>query len=231
MPEGTQRYSRTKIVLPLRVWVGERAGETLPTQWAHTIDISQIGCRLGGLRTELSPGQTIALQRGQHKAFFRVIWSKHLATNENQAGIQALEYGRKIWAVGLPPSPIAENSTEPSCASEDSSATVVSVPLAFVPKVSASTRSATHNFFIPVAAHPRMRWGLSFGLLLPNLALGLSLYNEIFYEWGLGLGLLLLSLALGLSRYHKIFYESGRVAIQPPVTCCAHLRSTGAECV
>jgi hypothetical protein len=119
MPEGTQRYSRTKIVLPLRVWLGERPGDTLPSQWAHTIDISQIGCRLGGLRTELSPGQTIALQRGQHKAVFRVIWSKHLATNENQAGIQAIDYGRKIWAGGLPLPPIAENSPEPSCASEE----------------------------------------------------------------------------------------------------------------
>jgi hypothetical protein len=47
MPEGTQRYSRTKMVLPLRVWLDDRAGETLPTQWAHTIDTSHIGCRLG----------------------------------------------------------------------------------------------------------------------------------------------------------------------------------------
>ena len=29
MPEGTQRYSRTKMVLPLRVWLDEGAGETL----------------------------------------------------------------------------------------------------------------------------------------------------------------------------------------------------------
>lgn len=231
MPEGTQRYSRTKIVLPLRVWLDERAGETLPTQWAHTIDISQIGCRLGGLRTELSPGQTIALQRGQHKAFFRVIWSKHLATNENQAGVQALDDGRKIWAVGLPPSPIAENSTEPSCASEDFSATVVSVPLAFVPRVSASTLSATHNLSIPVAAHPRVRWGLSFGLLLLNLALGLSLNNGIFYEWGLGLGLLLLSLALGLSRYHRIFMSPDAWQFSRPLPAAPIYGSTGAECV
>ena len=72
MPEGTQRYSRTKMVLPLRVWLDEGADETLSTQWVHTIDISQIGCRLGGLRTKLSPGQTIALQRGQQKIPFRV---------------------------------------------------------------------------------------------------------------------------------------------------------------
>ena len=189
MPEGTQRYSRAKMVLPLRVWLDDRAGETLPTQWAHTTDTSHIGCRLGGMRTELSPGQIITLQRGQHKASFRVIWSKHLVANENQAGVEVLDYGRNIWGVELPPSPIAKRSTEPSCATGDSSATVASVPLARVPKMSASTRSAPHKF-IPVAAHPRMRWGF---------------------------GLLLLILALGLSRYHEILYESGRVAIQPPV--------------
>jgi hypothetical protein len=199
MPEGTQRYSRTKMVLPLRVWLDEGADETLSTQWVHTIDISQIGCRLGGLRTKLSPGQTIALQRGQQKILFRVIWSKHLAANENHAGMEVLDYGRSIWAVGLPLSPIAEDSIEPYWAIGDSSATVATVPLAFVPEVSASTRSATHN------------WGLSFGLLLLNLALGSSLYSGIFYEWGLSFGLLLLSLALGLSLYQ------GRVAIQPPV--------------
>ena len=187
------------MVLPLRVWLDERAGETLSTQWAHTIDISQIGCRLGGLRTKLSPGQTIALQRGQQKIPFRVIWSKHLAANENQAGIEALDYGRSIWAVEVPLSPIAEDSIEPSWASEDSSATVATVRLAIVPEVSASTRSATPH------------WGLSFGLLLLSLLLALSLHNGIFYEWGLGFGLLLLSLALGLS-----FYQGG-VALKPPL--------------
>jgi hypothetical protein len=150
MPEGTQRYSRTKMVLPLRVWLDERAGETPSTQWVHTIDISQIGCRLGGLRTKLSPGD-----------------------------------------------PIAEDSTEPSCATEDSSAT-------------ASARNTTPRF-IPVAVHPCMRRGLSFGLLLLNPALALSLYNGVFYEGGLSFGLLLLGAALALSLYQ------GRVAIQPPV--------------
>ena len=182
MPEGTQRCSRTKMVLPLRVWLDERAGETLPTQWAHTIDTSHTGCRLGGLRTELTPGQTITLQRGQYKASFRVIWSKHLAANENQAGIEALDDRGNIWGVQLAPSSIAESS--------DSSVTVASVPLAFVPKVSPSTRSTTHKF-IPVAVHPRMRWGLSVGLLLFSLALGFL--------------------------YHESFDASGRVAIQPLV--------------
>jgi len=178
------------MVLPLRVCLDEQAGENLPAQWAHTLDISHIGCRLAGLRTELSPGQTITLQRGQHKAQFRVIWSKHLAGNEHQAGIEALDYRRDIWGVELPPSPLAQNPTKPSFATADTYATI-SAPLAFAPKVSASTESATHKS-MAVTARPRMRWGLSFGFLL-------------------------LSFALGLSLYHQIFPGSGRVAIQPPV--------------
>jgi hypothetical protein len=197
MPEGIQRYPRTKMVLPLRVWLDEPTREILPPQWAHTIDISQIGCRLGGLRTELCPGQTIALQRGQQKVPFRVIWSKHLLANENQAGTEALDYGRNIWAVELPLDPIAEGSIELDSAIEDCS-------------VTPSGQSTTPRP-IPVAAHPHMRWELVFGLLLINPALALSLYNGTFYESGLIFGLLLLSVALGLSLYRRT------KTIQPPV--------------
>jgi TonB family protein len=158
MPEGTQRCSRAKMVLPLRVWLNEQPGETLRTQLAHTLDISHIGCRLGGLRTELFPGQTISLQRGQNKASFRVIWSKRLAVDENQAGIEALDYGKNIWAVELPPSP-------------------------FTPKESAKTRSTKYRF-ISLAALPRVRWGLSLGLLILGLAPVVSRYRGTFHESG-----------------------------------------------
>lgn len=153
------------MVLPLRVWLNGQAGETLPMQLAHTLDISHIGCRLGGLRTELSPGQTIALQRGQHKANFRVIWSKHLAPDENQAGIEALDFGKNIWAVELPPPPFVPNPQAPGVA-----------------QLSPSTRRAPHKL-IPLATHFHMR-GLSFGLLFLALALGSYGYYETFYEPG-----------------------------------------------
>jgi hypothetical protein len=175
MPQGTQRCSRTKMVLPLRVWSDERALDGMPGQWAHTIEISPIGCRLGGLRTELSAGQTITLQRGQHKASFRVIWSKHLAANENQAGIEALDYEKNIWGVDLPAAPVAQSPVSGNSPLRTGMATVTSIP-----KSSASAHKMTSKFF-PMAAHLRVRWGLSIGLLLLSLALGLSLYHEIFY--------------------------------------------------
>jgi hypothetical protein len=182
MPEGTQRCLRTKMVLPLRMWLDERGVETLPAQWAHTIEISPIGCRLGGLRTELSPGQTITLQRGQHKASFRVIWSKQLAAHEYQAGIEALDYGREIWGVELPPSLIAKSSTEHSLATRDSSTPVTSASLPVASKAPGLGRSALQKF-ISFAARPRRRWGLVFGLLLLTfLALGWAFYRRYLHR-------------------------------------------------
>ena len=102
MPPGIQRYPRTKMVLPLRVWTDEAHAEAAAALLAHTLDISPIGGRLGGLHTQLNPGQTILLQRGQKKLHFRVVWSKQIAPSEIQAGIEILDTEKKIWGVDLP---------------------------------------------------------------------------------------------------------------------------------
>jgi hypothetical protein len=178
MPEGTQRYSRTKMVLPLRVYFDEQGGEALPAQWAHTIDTCDVGCRLGGLRTELSPGQIITVQRGQHKAPFRVIWSKKLAPNENQAGIEAVDQRINIWSVNPPP------AAEPA---ESSAPAVSPVPPSAVPKMSPRMSppimSAEQKTML-AEAQRRVRWVLSLGFLVLSLVLGLSLYHQVFSESG-----------------------------------------------
>lgn len=110
MTSVTQRCPRTKMVLPLRIWLDGKDGESSIWRWAHTIDISHIGCRLGGLREQLTPGQTIALQRGQAKANFRVVWSAQVGEHENQAGIEAFDHDHTIWGVELPPSQFAANT-------------------------------------------------------------------------------------------------------------------------
>jgi hypothetical protein len=102
MPPGVQRYKRTKMVLPLRFWPDDENGQNAGPQFAHTVDISPIGGRLGGLRNPLHPGQTIMLERGQNKFQFRVVWSKHLGPGEIQAGIESVTFERKVWGVDLP---------------------------------------------------------------------------------------------------------------------------------
>ena len=103
-PAGTQRYQRTKMVVPLRVFLG--TDESASLALAHTVDISPIGARLGGLRIELHPGQTITLQRRQKKANFRVVWSKQLGPGEIRAGIESAALERNFWGVDLPSQPL-----------------------------------------------------------------------------------------------------------------------------
>ncbi len=170
------------MVLPLRVWTDEHAADVSALQLAHTIDISPIGGRLGGLRSELSPGQTILLQRGQHKAAFRVVWSKHLSSYENQAGIEAVETGRNIWGVDLPQAAVAPSPAIQSA--ETVAAGPVEVPpmapaRQMTPRASRQSRS-----IIPAVIPRRALWGLSLGLFLLSGVLSLSLYQEIFNDTG-----------------------------------------------
>jgi len=168
MAQGIQRYSRTKMVLPLRVWLDEQ-GESVPAQLAHTIDTCEIGGRLGGLRTELSPGQIITVQRGHHKAPFRVIWSKQLAPNENQAGIEAVDQTVNIWAVN--PAPTAEF--------RESMSAMPLVSSAAIPRPSPFAISAEQKSILAAAQH-RLRWGLSLGFLGLSLVLGFFVYHQVF---------------------------------------------------
>jgi TonB family protein len=171
MKHGIQRYPRTKMVLPLRVWVGEQADEASGLQLAHTIDISPIGGRLGGLRTELLAGQTITLQRGQHKAPFRVIWNKHLAPGENQAGIEALGLSNNIWGVELPQA--AARGGFPG-----RSLTAGNSLLAHESLETSAGASNLARHLPAILRDKRMQWSLCLGFLLLGSLLGLGLYRH-----------------------------------------------------
>jgi hypothetical protein len=82
-----QRYSRTKMVLPVRLCL-EDASDCSEETFAHTVDISPIGAQLGGFRISLEPGRVIVLQRQHSKGRFRVIWSKQVGPAEQRAGVE-----------------------------------------------------------------------------------------------------------------------------------------------
>jgi hypothetical protein len=90
-----RKSPRRKMVLPVKVSVDKVTG------LAHTVDITPSGARLGALRTQLQPGTVITLQRGAKKTEFRVEWIKQLASNELQAGIEALQPQNNFWGVDL----------------------------------------------------------------------------------------------------------------------------------
>lgn len=83
------------MVLPVKVSVDKA------THLAHTVDITDTGARLGGLRTQLQPGMIVSLQRGSHNAKFRIAWIRQLAPNELQAGVECLEPQNQFWGVDL----------------------------------------------------------------------------------------------------------------------------------
>jgi hypothetical protein len=172
MYEDIQRYARTKMVLPLRVWLDDRATEASPALWAHTIDTSDNGCRIGGLRSELAPGQIVTLQRGKHKAAFRVIWSKQLEPHENQAGVEAVDNGIPIWLAN-------SSAVEPANSTPrlPSAAPVVSAaaPTTKKPQQRAQQKTAC-------ASDDLLYWGLAAAMAILSLGIGLYLYLRVFAE-------------------------------------------------
>lgn len=175
------------MVLPLRVWLNGQGGEAPSAQLAHTIDISPIGCRLGGLRERPFPGQTIALQRGQHKAAFRVVWSSELAANENQAGIEALDYGRNIWGVELPPPP-------------------------FAPKTSNVAVKAVKNVVVSPSSSPSPSSFSSPARVQQQSAANFPKLPSTYLNWKLGLSLLVLAVFGGWSL-HQVVFGGNRIEI------------------
>ena len=197
VPAGTQRYERTKMVLPLRVWLNERSSDAATL--AHTLDISPIGGRLGGLRSPVRPGQTITLQRGQRKGQFRVVWSKTLAPSEVQAGIEALDGGRNIWDIEAPqygaPQPAALDAAEgPPVPDEDEvievgsggeSSSVAAYQAPEHSSIHSSAHSHSHSHLHSHShshTHSKMRWVAAFGMLLFVCSLGLLIRYEVLTD-------------------------------------------------
>jgi len=90
---------RRKMVLPVTVFRGQ-GGEK---QLAHTLDVTEISARLGGLRMQLEPGEIIEIHRAGVKAKFQVYWMGMPGTEtEGQAGVRGLDPGKSIWSAHLP---------------------------------------------------------------------------------------------------------------------------------
>ncbi|HET9283897.1 MAG TPA: PilZ domain-containing protein [Candidatus Angelobacter sp.] len=90
---------RRKMVFPITII--RRNGEE--KQLAHTLDVTEISARLGGIGVPLQPGEIIEIQRGGVKAKFRVYWMGAVGTDlEGQAGVRGLDSLKSIWSIHLP---------------------------------------------------------------------------------------------------------------------------------
>jgi len=93
---------RMKMVAPVRLWMSDAPAPL--AQWAHTLDVTPGGTRLGGFNCELSPGMIVEVQRQHKRARFRVVWAQRPVeqSKEVQAGLKCLEPEKHIWGVDIP---------------------------------------------------------------------------------------------------------------------------------
>jgi hypothetical protein len=97
--DDKRRRNRKKAVLPVRVSTNDGSGNP-GTELVHTLDITESGARLGGVRQPLEAGSVITLQYKQHKANFRVVWTEAIpGRNEYRVGIEAVNY-KDVWGLG-----------------------------------------------------------------------------------------------------------------------------------
>ncbi|HET9365819.1 MAG TPA: hypothetical protein VFP71_12490 [Candidatus Angelobacter sp.] len=90
---------RRKMVFPITII--RHNGEE--KQLAHTLDVTEISARLGGINVPLQPGEIVEIQRGGVKAKFRVYWMGAIGTDlEGQAGVRGLDSLKSIWSIHLP---------------------------------------------------------------------------------------------------------------------------------
>jgi hypothetical protein len=89
---------RSKAVLPVRISGNDSSGEAY-SELVHTLDVSRTGVRLGAVRRQLEVGSLVILQYRQHKAEFRVVWTKPLGSGvEQQVGLEAGAQ-RDLWGL------------------------------------------------------------------------------------------------------------------------------------
>jgi hypothetical protein len=87
---GKQRNGdRSKAVLPVRISGNDVSGDAY-SELVHTLDVSRTGVRLGSVRRQLEVGSPVTLQYRQHKAEFRVVWTKPVGSGtEQQVGLES----------------------------------------------------------------------------------------------------------------------------------------------
>src|SRR5579864_7454560 len=110
---GQRKNSRTKMVLPLRLWGTDSTGKTFMLM-AHTLDVSPTGARIAGVKTQVTPGDVVGVQYRLQKQQFRVAWVGRPGTSrDSQIGIEYLNKDRKILGLELPATEMSDDYEPP----------------------------------------------------------------------------------------------------------------------
>jgi len=96
-----RRQERIQAVLPVRVRGTDAAGAPFEA-WAHTLDFTATGARLGAIRHKLKLLDTLTISYHQRRMEFTVVWAKLLdGISEYQVGLQAFSQEKEPWGMNL----------------------------------------------------------------------------------------------------------------------------------
>ena len=97
---GNRRQRRVRNVIPVRIWGMDSMGKAF-IELAHTLDISQMGVRIGGFNTIVNVGDVVGLQYRHLKSRYEVAWvGRPSSAKDKQIGVKCLDAGKDIFAIG-----------------------------------------------------------------------------------------------------------------------------------
>jgi hypothetical protein len=105
---GERREPRKEIRLPVRIFGTDASGKAF-SENVFTVNVSQHGARLVGVRSQIKVGEIIGLTCGNHKGRFCVKWVGQAGTLAvDQIGLQNLSPEKPLWDTPVPPAGIDE---------------------------------------------------------------------------------------------------------------------------
>jgi hypothetical protein len=112
---GRRLQPRVRGILPVRIWGADHEGKAF-AEHVCTIDISNKGVSVAGLRAALSPGDTVGVQYRNRQARFRVAWVAPANDGQgNRVGLECLQPEKELWPVATPtegPDPFVQSALD-----------------------------------------------------------------------------------------------------------------------
>ena len=101
---GRRREPRKKMQARVRIFGTNSSGQVFSEE-AVTVNISQQGVGLSGVRSKLNPGEIIGLSYGKNRVHFRVRWVGEPGTgNAGHVGLLNISPDKPLWEFQLPSS-------------------------------------------------------------------------------------------------------------------------------
>ena len=99
---GKRREPRKSVEMPVRIFGTDSEGKIF-SENVTTLDVSQNGARLSGVRARVAVDEIIGVSHGKNKSHFRVKWVGTLGTpSQGQVGLLNLTPEKLFWDFPLP---------------------------------------------------------------------------------------------------------------------------------